>query len=88
MLQYKLDLKWSGQNKCYLQDTLQNTILPLKMDNFQPDSINLAVLTFKQYSQAKSEESAKAAKPYTIPADYKMLVDKYPKLLEINFQKK
>ena len=83
---YRLDLKWTKRGKCFLQDEADR-VIPLKMDSFNENTVNLAVLTFKQYSQTKSAEAAKTAKPYVIPPDYKAIIDQFPKLLEVNFQK-
>ena len=48
----------------------------------------LAMVSYKQYAQSKSEEAARAAKAYQILSEYQNLVNKYPKVLEINFCKK
>ena len=39
----------------------------------------LAMVSYKQYAQSKSEEAARAAKAYQILSEYQNLVNKYPK---------
>ena len=62
----------SGKNKCALK-TAQGRFLPLKMDSYRRNDINLAIITFKQYSQSKSEEAAKNAAPYKIKPEYQAM---------------
>ena len=88
MLDFKLDLKWGKNGKCFLNDAARGHSIRLKMDTFHNTSLNLALVSFKQYSQSKSEQASKSAPAYQVPAEYKALIEQYPKLLEVNFLKK
>ena len=78
IIAYKLNLQWSGKNKCRLVDTLRNQSMPLTVDTVNKDDLGLALVTFKQYSQLKSEQNSKNEPKYQIPSEYQAIIDKYP----------
>ena len=71
-------MQWSGKNKCRLVDTLRNQSMPLTVDTVNKDDLGLALVTFKQYSQLKSEQNSKNEPKYQIPSEYQAIIDKYP----------
>ena len=84
ILTYKLDLQWS-KGKCKLVDNIRNQIMPLKMDVYDQETIGLSLVSFRQYSQAKSEQNSKQEPKKVIPPAYKEIVDQYPGVLKVNF---
>ena len=66
---YKLNLQWSN-GKCRLVDQLKNQSMPLRLDTVDKNNLGLAVLTFRQYSQAKSEKNSKSEPKTIIPSVY------------------
>ena len=85
-MKFHLDLRWANK-KCKLVDGLRNQVIPLKLEATNKDNLNLALLTFKQYSQEKSAENSKIAKKPPIPSRYQKIIDAHPDVLKVTFLK-
>ena len=87
IIKFKLDLVWK-KGKCQLVDATRGQSSPLKLDTFDKNTLGLSLVTFRQYSQSKSEEYSKQEPKQPIPSQYKAIVDKYPEVLKVNFLEK
>ena len=58
IINFKLDMRWY-KGKCMLVDSFRQQTIPLKMSTVDRHSLDLALLTFKQYSQQQSEKQSK-----------------------------
>ena len=85
LVQYKLDMKWH-RGKCMLVDKDRNQTIPLKMSAVESQNLDLAVITFKQYSQQQSEIQSKAEIKEPIPSQYQEILDQFPETQKIDFQ--
>ena len=81
IIQYKLDLQWA-KGKCRLVDNILNQSMPLKLDVVNKNNLGLALVTFRQYSQCKSEANSKLGPKNTISPEYQAILDKFPAVLK------
>ena len=61
--------------------------MPLNIATVGEQPLNLALLTFKQYSQQKSEEQSKLQEKEVFPPEFSKLLAEYPEVQRINFKK-
>ena len=69
ILKYKLDLNWSHDN-CLLIDQIRGQSIPLKWEKINTDYMSLALVSFRQYSQAKSADNSHKQQKIPIPPKY------------------
>ena len=71
--------------KSLLVDPNSRQPIPLTMANAKPQDLNLAIVSYKQYSQMKTVQNATKNEP--IQPEYEALISKYPDILEVKFDK-
>ena len=80
----KLDLRWN-RKKCTLVDSIRGQTIPLRMEVANANNLGLALLSFRQYSQERSEKASKFEPKQVIPQAYQQLLDSHPDILKVNF---
>ena len=85
LVDFKLDIRWK-RGKCILVDSMRRENMPLKLSTVEERNLGLALVTFRQYAQQRTEESGKTVTKPPIPSDYLQILNEYPKVQEINFK--
>ena len=79
-----LDLRWLDNGQCQLYHARKPAI-PLKLGPADPLNLGLALVSFKDYSDARKIKDNLNVKPAPVPPKYQELLDKYPGIQEVTF---
>ena len=71
-----------------LEDSIRKQTIPLKLSTVNKQHLDLALVSFKQYSQQRSEAFLKAQPKEEIPKEYEDLLENYKDCQTINFKKR